>query len=348
MNIVVLAGGVSSERNVSLSSGSLVTRALRERGHRAVMLDVFLGLQDSSGTMEQLFASGTEEALHVVSTEVPDIPAIMASRPTGEGFFGPRVLEACRYADAVFIALHGGAGEDGRVQAVLELLGVPYTGTGPLGSGIAMDKDLSKRLMASAGIPVPQGVTLELKGADFAALAAQLQVPCVVKPVSGGSSIGVTIVREREMLLPALAECARYDDRAVVERYIAGRELTVGVLDGKALPPVEIIPDQGFYDYRNKYQVGAAREICPAPIDGDELARISELAVRVHRALCLGSYSRMEFILNSEDREFYCLEANTLPGMTPTSLLPQEAAAVGMDYGTLCEQLVLLALKHAN
>ena len=342
MNIVVLAGGISSERNVSLSSGSLVCQALRSRGHRAIMIDAFLGLDGYKGTMEELFNGMKENNIHVVSTEVPDIEAIKNQRSTKiKGFFGYRVLEACLFADAVFIALHGGEGEDGRVQAVLDLMGIKYTGTGPLGSGIAMDKDLTKRLLSASGINVPHGEVLELEKFSFKDVSIAL--PCVVKPVNGGSSIGVSIARTKDELIGALAECAKYDKRAIVEEYIEGRELTIAVLDGSALPPVEIIPD-GFYDYRNKYQAGAAKEVCPADIDEETNAKIAELAVKVHNALGLGGYSRMEFILRA-DGEFFCLEANTLPGMTPTSLLPQEALAIGMSYEELCEKLIFMALE---
>lgn len=343
MNIVVLSGGISSERNVSLSSGSLICNALCQRGHRAVLVDSYIGLEDYEGSIQELFVSGSAGNIHAVSVEVPDISAVKASRRKGgNGYFGHRVIEACTYADVVFIALHGGEGEDGRVQAALELMGIRYTGTGPLGSGIAMDKDVSKRLMAAAGIPVPEGTVIELADGNFEKKFEGIKLPCVIKPVSGGSSIGVTIVREPEELAPALEECAKYDSRAIAEQYISGRELTIAVLDGKALPPVEMIPSNGFYDYRNKYQAGAAKEICPAEIKDDELERLSCLALRVHKALRLGSYSRMEFMLRP-DGMLYCLEANTLPGMTPTSLLPQEAAAAGMSYDELCERLVMLA-----
>ena len=341
MDIVVLAGGISSERNVSLSSGSLVCRALRSRGHRAVMIDAFLGLDGYDGTMEELFDHSEEDDIHIVSTEVPDIESVKNKRSAEvKGFFGNRVLEACLFADAVFIALHGGEGEDGRVQAVLDLMGIKYTGTGPLGSGIAMDKDLTKRLLSASGIKVPKGIMLEFEKENLSNIPVDL--PCVIKPVNGGSSIGVSIVRTQNELMGALSECAKYDKRAIVEEYIEGREFTIAVLDGAALPPVEIIPD-GFYDYRNKYQAGAAKEICPAEIDKEINEKLSQLAVKVHNALGLGGYSRMEFILRS-DGELFCLEANTLPGMTPTSLLPQEALAVGMSYEELCEKLIFMAI----
>lgn len=344
MNIAVLSGGISTERNVSLSSGSLVCRALRERGHNAAVVDAFMGLEGYTGSMEDYFKN-YETELHVVSTEVPDIPKIRASRKIGaRGYFGERVLEACSYADVVFIALHGGEGENGQVQAALDLMGIKYTGTGHIGSALAMDKDLTKKLLSAAGLPVPAGLTLELRNADFYELSRSIKLPCVIKPVSGGSSIGVSIVTSREELPAALAECAKYDDYAIAEDYIKGRELTIGVLNGRALPPVEIIPGSGFYDYKNKYQAGLTLEVCPAEITEFQLRSLSELAVKVHKALRLGSYSRMEFIMTPDDK-FYCLEANTLPGMTPTSLLPQEAAAIGMSYGELCEALVEAALR---
>jgi len=345
MNIVVLAGGISSERNVSLSSGALVCRALRSKGHNAVMIDAFLGLENYDGSMEDFFRTYRDEEDHRVTTLVPDLDAVRVGRKSGpRGFFGRRVLEACSYADVVFIALHGGEGEDGRVQAALDLMGIRYTGTGYLGSALAMDKELAKLVMLSQHITTPAGITVDLSSVTAEEVLQKIGVPCVVKPVSGGSSIGVTIVKEASALADALAECAKYDSRALVEEYISGREFSVGVLNGKALPPIEIIPKGGFYDYKAKYQAGATDEICPADTTPEQDRALRDIAERVHAALGLGAYSRGEFIL-TESGKVYCLEANTLPGMTPTSLLPQEAAVVGYSYEDLCEEIVRSALN---
>ena len=247
-------------------------------------------------------------------------------------------------ADIVFLALHGRTGEDGRVQAAFDLLGIPYTGSGYLGSAIAMDKDLTKRMVAPLGVLTPAWQMVEGSGADFDRACAEAPLPCVVKPVDSGSSIGVAIAHTRGELRTALLDAAREGDRVVVEQYIQGREVQIGILGGKALPSIEIVPLQGFYDYKNKYQPGAAKEITPAPIPAETEQRLAEAALTVFRALGLKAYSRADFILDAAGQLWF-LEINTLPGMTPTSLVPQEAAVVGMSYGDLCEKIIEIALR---
>ena len=251
------------------------------------------------------------------------------------------MIEICRAADIAFLALHGAEGENGKLQACLDLYGVPYTGSGYLGSALAMDKELSKTLFRSSGIPTPPGVTLR-RGE---AVPESIGFPCVVKPCSGGSSVGTSIVTEPEKLPAALAEAFSCDEAVLVEKYIRARELTVGVMDGRAMAVIEIIPKTGFYDYKNKYQAGLTEEICPAPISPEDTARVQRLAERVYEALHLEAYGRVDFLMDKTDGELYCLEANTLPGMTPTSLIPQMAAAEGMDYGELCEKIIEVSLK---
>ncbi len=249
----------------------------------------------------------------------------------------------CRRADAVFLALHGTCGEDGRVQAMLDLLGVPYTGSGYLGSAIAMDKDLTKRLVAHL-VNTPRWEVADVTGANRKELLERTLLPAVVKPVDSGSSIGVYIAETREELDAALAEHAQMEGRTVLEQYVKGRELQVAVLDGKALPSIEIIPREGFYDYANKYQPGAALEVCPAEIPAQWEARLRRDAEAVFQALGLGAYARADFIV-TEDGTPWFLEINTLPGMTPTSLVPQEAAAAGISYQELCERIVRRSLE---
>ena len=262
----------------------------------------------------------------------------------GENRFGPGVLEASRLADVVFLGLHGTCGEDGRVQAALDLLGIPYTGSGYLGSAIAMDKDLTKRLAAPLGVATPKWELVRYTAEEIPALTARLEVPCVVKPVASGSSIGVSVVHDRDALSAALTQCLDYGRVCVVEQYIAGREIQVGILEDRALPSIEIVPKEGFYDYENKYQPGAAEEFCPAPIPEEWEARLGKAALTVFHALGLSVYSRADFIV-TEDGTPWFLEINTLPGMTPTSLLPQEAAAVGIGYGELCERIINASLE---
>lgn len=344
MRIVVLAGGLSGERNVSLSSGAKVCQALRERGHEAAFVDMYFGTERFSGPAEALFSAPLPEELTHVGRVAPDLDEVRAQRRSGgDGMFGPGVLELCSQADVVFLALHGSCGEDGRVQATLDLMGIPYTGSGYLGSAIAMDKDLTKRMVAPQGVVTPRWETVRYTANDIPALVARLELPCVVKPVDSGSSIGVSIARDRSALETALREGLRLGGHSVIEQYISGREIQVGILEGRALPSIEIIPKEGFYDYENKYQPGAAEEICPAAIPAEWEERLGRDALTVFHTLGLSVYSRADFIV-TEDGTPWFLEINTLPGMTPTSLMPQEAAAVGIGYGELCERIIEASL----
>ena len=346
MKVLVLAGGLSPERNVSLSSGCKITQALRELGHETALIDVFFGLEDYPGlTGAELFTAPIPERWRKVDPQAPDLAAVMARRADkSRSQFGPGVLELCRGVDVVFLALHGQCGEDGRIQAAFDLLGIPYTGSGYLGSAVAMDKDLTKRLVS--GLVRTPAWTLETyTAADIDALAERTATPCVVKPVDSGSSIGVAIAHDADELRAALEAELAFGGRCMLEQYIQGREIQVGILDGEALPSIEIIPKEGFYDYVNKYQAGAAREICPAPVEPEVEARLARDTRAVFRALGLNAYARADFILDEAGVPWF-LEINTLPGMTPTSLLPQEAAAVGIDYHALCQKLLDIAVRE--
>ena len=340
MYIAVICGGLSAERDVSISSGTGTARALRARGHKVALVDLLLGNPSAMSDPRSAFTSDAGDSVYSVRETEPDLDKIRAQRG-GEGLIGPGVIEICRAADIAFLALHGAEGENGKLQACLDLYGVPYTGSGYLGSALAMDKELSKILFRSSGIPTPPGVTLR-RGE---AVPESIGFPCVVKPCSGGSSVGTSIVTEPEKLPAALAEAFSCDEAVLVEKYIRARELTVGVMDGRAMAVIEIIPKTGFYDYKNKYQAGLTEEICPAPISPEDTARVQRLAERVYEALHLEAYGRVDFLMDKTDGELYCLEANTLPGMTPTSLIPQMAAAEGMDYGELCEKIIEVSLK---
>jgi len=345
MKIVVLAGGLSPERNVSLSTGTVVCQALRSRGHRAALMDMFFGTEGYDGMLEDLFEAPISEAGRKVSPEAPDLEQVKAKRRLqSPSLFGKGVLELCRMADVVFLALHGTCGEDGRVQAAFDVMGIPYTGSGYMGSAIAMDKDLTKRLVSMGGVLTPSWQTIKYGTADIERLTAQLSLPCVVKPIDSGSSIGVSIVHDRPALAEALKSGLSFGGKVIIEQYITGREIQVGVLDDHALPSIEIIPKTGFYSYENKYQPGAAIEVCPAEISPEIEQKLGETALAVHSMLGLAVYSRTDFIL-AADGQPYFLEINTLPGMTPTSLLPQEAAVVGVDYATLCERIIALSLQ---
>ena len=340
MKIAVVAGGFSTERDVSLSTGSMVCNALCASGHKTALVDSYLGLNLNGCDPESAFSTQIRP-VPKVPEQAPDLCAVAKMRAGGqeqssEAFFGPGVLDVCKAADKVFIALHGENGEDGRVQATLDLLGVPYTGTGYIGSALAMDKDLSKKLLKSGGVPTADWVYLQ--GGDLHAVD-EIGLPCVVKPCAGGSSVGVVIANSTAERDAAIAEALRYGSGVLVEQYLLGREFSVGVLEGEAFEPIEIIPHEGFYDFKNKYQAGLTDEICPADITTDQKAELQRLALRTHQLLRLGSYSRVDFIFDGT--AFFCLEANTLPGMTPTSLLPKEAAAQGISYDVLCQRIVM-------
>ena len=349
MKIVVLGGGISTERHVSLVTGTSVCKALRERGHKAIFVDMFLGLEDYHGKLEDAFDAPDGFCGKVaIETTAPDLDAVRASREDkSPSRLGKDVLAICALADCVFLGLHGADGEDGKIQAALDLLGVPYTGSDYLGSAMAMDKAVAKRIMDSNGIRTPAWRELRYTEADIPRLCEELPVPCAIKVVNGGSSIGVQLPDTREELSSALRDVLRYGDRVVVEEKIYGREMTVPVLGESALCPIEIVPPEGSsFDYVAKYQSGsaAAAEICPAPIGEKETKLLQETALQFHRALGLSVYSRTDFILDSEGRA-WCLEVNTLPGMTPASLIPKAAAVAGMSYGELCEKIVELSLQ---
>lgn len=341
MKVIVLAGGISTERDVSLSSGAMIYKALKAKGHQAVLLDVYLGY--TGDDVDVIFDKEEDWAreLGTINEQNPDIEQVKAMRSDGDkNFFGPNVIRLCQASDIVFMALHGENGENGKIQACFDLMGITYTGTDYVSSALCMDKGLSKEIFAYYGIPAPEGIRLK-KGEKQ---SRQIPFPCIVKACCGGSSVGVSIAWKPEEYEGALTEAFRYDKEVIVEQYIAGREFSVGVMDGKALPVIEIAPLQGFYDYKNKYQAGVAIETCPAEIPGEKAKEMQQYAEKAFEALRLKNYARMDFMMG-EKGDIYCLEANTLPGMTPVSLLPQEAAAVGIGYGELCEKIMEAALR---
>lgn len=337
-------GGLSPERNVSLSSGSLIAEALRARGHRVLALDLYSGLDESVTNLDALFT--TEQAQSVkVPKGLPDIKTLISEHGGRTDEIGPRVIDVCRTADCVFLALHGATGENGQLQAMLDAYHIPYTGSGYVGSMLAMDKDIAKKILRAEGIVTPDWVRIDTTEApSLKDIISVTGLPAVVKPCSCGSSVGVYIVNSEKELADAIHNASRYERYIMVEQKISGRELTCAYFDGRALPPVEIIPKTGFYDYLNKYQANATTEICPAPIGDEATELVYEATERGFAALRLRGYARFDYILDKNGTA-YCLEANTLPGMTPTSLLPQEAAAVGISYGELCERIAMLAIS---
>ena len=350
MNIIVLAGGLSPERNVSLSSGSLISAALRRKGHKILMLDVYEGIADESIPENpiSLFTSESSISLTVGNTAPTpeELEEIKKKNNNRTELIGPNVLRLCKLADVAFLALHGDMGENGQLQATLDVFDVAYTGSGYIGSLLAMNKDIAKKLMRESGILTPDWINFtDFDNEDKIDQAAEkIGFPCIVKPCSCGSSVGVSIVNNGEELRSALKFASKYESSILIEKHISGRELTQAILDGEALPPVEIIPKCGFYDYANKYVANATEEICPAPIDDFLRERVDGISKKCFAALCLSDYARIDYIVD-KDNNVWCLEANTLPGMTPTSLMPQEANAVGIDYDSLCERIANIALN---
>lgn len=341
MKIVVLAGGISTERDVSLISGAMIYNALKANGHQAVLLDVYLGY--SGNDIDVIFEKDEDWAKDIssISEKNPDIEQVKAMRPDGaKSFFGPGVINICRKADIVFMALHGENGENGKIQACFDLMGITYTGTDHVSSAMCMDKGITKDIFACHGIPTPAGIRLK-KGEKQ---EKQVPFPCIVKACCGGSSVGVSIAKKEDEYEDALKEAFRYDDEVIIEQYIQGREFSVGVMEGRALPVIEIAPLQGFYDYKNKYQAGSTIETCPAELSEEKTKEMQEYAEMAFKALRLKNYARMDFMMDMSG-DIYCLEANTLPGMTPTSLLPQEAAAEGIGFSELCEKIIAAALR---
>lgn len=345
MKIVVLAGGLSPERNVSLSSGTMIAHALRGLGHQAALVDMYFGLEAYTGPVADYFdaplhrpveAGGPQSTGPGGDSGRPEVAEPQPSLAQG-------VLELCQMADIVFLALHGTCGEDGRVQAAFDLMGIPYTGAGYLGSGLAMDKDLTKRLIAHLGVHTPQWQRVSYTEQEVEDLAAGH--PGALRGEAGGQRFfhRVSIAHTRQELHGALMEGLRFGGQCVLEQYVAGRRFRWPFWPA-ALPSIEIIPKEGFYDYENKYQPGAAEEVCPAPIPPAWEQRVGQAALTVYHALGLSVYSRADFIVDQEGTPWF-LEINTLPGMTPTSLVPQEAAAVGIDYASLCQRIIEESLR---
>lgn len=339
MKIVVLAGGCSTEREVSIVSGLNVCKALRRRGHRAVLADVFFEA-DVSGELfpEEYDVDAKAAQISARNGEVEE------TKKNRREFFGENVLTLCRAADMVFLALHGENGENGKVQAAFDLLGIRYTGTGYLSSALAMDKGLTKTLFEAGGVPTPRGTVHTKAQGICTPKDLGMELPLVVKTCCGGSSVGVYIANTEEEFTSALEQAFAYEEEAVIEEYIKGREFSVAVVDGKAYPVIEIAPLHGFYDYKNKYQPGATVETCPAELSEELTQKMQHYAELGAKVLFMEGYCRLDFMMR-EDGSMYCLEANTLPGMTPTSLIPQEAKVLGMDYPELCEKLIEVSMK---
>jgi len=343
--VAVFMGGLSSERDISLSTGRQILGALDSGKYDAIGVDAALlpgGARDiskSAGT--EIEAVAQAKTALMSSNKLASVEQI-ASHETG------------LRPDVVLIALHGKYGEDGTVQGMLELLGIPYTGSGVLASALAMDKSMAKKVLAADGVPVPPSVDFTCRNGDWdrdrvAEAVEMMGLPVMVKPSRQGSTIGMTKVNALTELNDSIEQASAYDELIVVERFIDGVELTVGVLGNDepfALPVVEIVPAGGVYDYEAKYTPGATEEIVPARISAEDTAKAQEIALAAHRSLGCRGVSRVDIILGADG--MYVLEVNTIPGMTPTSLLPTAAAAAGIEFPKLLDMLIGFALEEGS
>lgn len=354
MKIVIICGGISTERNVSISSGELIFDALVKNNHTVVLVDAYLGVKEIP-TDIFLENYNLVNKCNFDKKEVPNIKKIKEERFEAtcgkfakEEFFGPNVIKMCRLADITFVAMHGSEGENGKVQAYLDMMSIKYTGSGYVASILGMNKHLTKAILDSKQILNAKNIVVKnIDNIDEIITSSKEKIgfPCVTKPATGGSSIGVSIVEDESGLYLAIKQAAMYDDTILIEEYIEGVEVSVGVINNVALPPIEIVPKSNeFYNYENKYTAGKVDEICPARLDEQTIDKLQVIAQQVCQALAIQVYARVDFIVNTKG-ECYCLEANTLPGMTPTSLLPQEALTLGITYEELCEKIITESLK---
>src|SRR5256884_2259211 len=330
MRVTVLTGGATAERAVAFAGAAQIVAALRQRGHAVAVVDT------ASGPLTR-----TDEArllTSAVGREPPPVPEL-DERERAFLSNGLAASPEVTGADVLFLCLHAGRGEGGTLQAILDVIGVPYTGSGALASALAMDKDLSKRLCRAGGVPVPAWFMAPVAPED---VTTALGWPVIVKPSKMGSSVGMTLVKTAKGLDAAVELARRYDDEVMAEQFIPGREFTVGILGDVPLPVGEIIPKHELFDYECKYTPGMSQEIFPAKIDARLARQLQELALTAHRALKLGGYSRVDFRATAEG-DIFCLEANTLPGVTRTSLYPQAARAAGIEFPELCERICRLA-----
>ena len=354
IKVGVLTGGASAERDISLATGAQIARSLPSDKYDVVLLDPLAFMVKNPALSEDLrrqaqalvSGGGRVEPTHALPKGLEDeirsasralVPATRA------------ISDSAEPIDVVLIALHGTWGEDGRIQGLLDTLGIPYTGSGVKSSAIAMDKVMTKTLLAAAGIDVPRGAVVTGAAGEQLEIAAGVGVPCFVKPVGSGSSVGAHVVRREADLSAAITDALRFDERAMVEEYLEGRELTVGVIGNdrlEALPVIEIVTKREFFDYTAKYDAGEAEEIVPAKIPDAVALRVQGLALQAHVALDCRGMSRTDFVWSGD--RLVALEVNTIPGMTANSLLPKAARAAGIEFGELLSRLIGWALDDAK
>ena len=332
MKIAVIFGGMSSERDVSIASGAQVYKALKSRGHEVIAVDTARGI-----------LSQEEEKIFLESRVKETPPAMDQLALMRDGLNSLTASGKLDSIDVCFLALHGGMGEDGRIQGFLDIAGIPYTGSTHMGCCYAMDKDVSKILLRNRGVKTPDWL---MAPADPDEVEKKLGFPVVVKPNREGSTVGLTVVKKKDEMKAAVDYAHEYDREVMIEKYIAGREITVGVLNGEALGVGEIIPQLSeIFDYKSKYQEGGALEIFPADLNDKEREAVQRESVKAYYALKQNDYCRVDFRMD-KGGEFWCLEANTLPGVTSSSLLPQSASVAGISFPELCEKICRLAVER--
>jgi D-alanine-D-alanine ligase len=337
MNIALIVGGISFEREVSLTSGRAILKALRENGHTVKVIDPIYG--DKEVSEEVIFKN-------LVSKEYPTIEVMEKLLSESRR----KVIDCVNSdlfnnADVAFLGLHGKYGEDGRIQTLLDLRGIKFTGSDVTSSTIAMDKHITKMIFRNNGIPTADWIMLTKKNAtDIEYILNKIKLPFVVKPNDEGSTVGLTIVNDETEIEKAIELAFKYTDKIMIEKYVKGKELTVSIVGDIAYPLIEIKPKEGFYDYLHKYTKGMTEYICPAEISESISKKAQEIALKAYHSLGCSVYSRVDFLLNDKD-ELYCLEVNTLPGMTELSLVPKAVKAERMGFNELIENILGFSLK---
>jgi len=341
VKILVLMGGDSPERDVSLVSGKAIIEGLKKSGHQVLALD--------TADSWKALPVNQKSLIQEIGTQPPDVKEL--SRIDTARALRSFDAKDLKDVEVIFIALHGGKGEDGTIQAVLDLTGKSYTGSGVLASALAMNKHMSKKIFQNEGILTPGWAFWNLhnknRGQELATAAEEIGYPLVVKPNNQGSTVGVSVIEKPNQLGEAVKIAEEFSSQIILEEFIPGREITVAILDNKPLPVVEIVPEHGIYDYECKYTTGKSKYICPAELTPQQTKNVQQAGLKAFQALGCEGYARVDFRMNP-DGKFYCLEVNTLPGMTEHSLVPKAAQTAGISFSLLVDRIVQLALKRGK
>ncbi len=346
LNIVVLAGGLSNERNISLNTGVFVTNVLKEKGHKVILLDSYMGYSDNELMIENAFLDPDKYSLepNLITDALPDLWAVKKRRmDQSNSYFGPNVLQICRQSDLVFIALHGAEAENGKIQATFDLLGIDYTGCDHFSSAISSNKNVSKQIFIDNGIPVAKGYLIKKGEKIKEPMDNNINYPVIIKPNNGGIGLGITVANDKTAFLKAIKEGFRWDNEVLVEEFITGREFSVGTIDGKALPVLEVLPLKTKEANQGMTLGGEKQKICPANISKELTKKLMETAEKASYILGLKTYSKTDFILKN-DGSFICLECDSLPHLNPDSQLVAEANANNISFADFCEKIITISL----